>query len=197
MIVKKYLLLLLILSFPIFAGPKETLQNRLAKLNSFYAKFKQEVKINGSLIQQGDGQFWLRRPSLFYWEVNTPDQTSIVSDAKDVWVYNPVIEQVSVISINEALDNQLLLLLTDKNTIVWNQYEVTQQGNHFTLTPLNPEAQSFVFGVLPTGMLTDFNVIETDGQTSFYNLFSQSLTDIPMSKFKFSVPNGVLVDDQR
>ncbi|PWV64038.1 outer membrane lipoprotein carrier protein, partial [Frischella perrara] len=152
---KKILVLLsLLISCSAWADAKDVLQERLAKVDGFYAQFKQTVNTaDHQLIQEGKGELWVKRPNLFNWQINEPDNTSIISDGIDIWIYTPAVEQLTVMSLAQAVDNRLLLLITDPKSHVWQDYQVKREQNHFTLQPLDKSQQSYKISVLPTGMI--------------------------------------------
>lgn len=175
------------------------LQERLSKINGFYGVFKQEVKTKeGKLIQEGKGQLWLRRPYFFNWQMKTPDEISIISDGKTVWMYTVILEQVTVMNLKDVADNRLLVLITDNNNSAsWQHYVVTKKGDCFILHPKNDDEQSFEIVINNKGILNSFTVIEEDGQQSFYQFSHQKFVNVPSNKFEFVLPDGVTVDDQR
>jgi len=174
------------------------LQERLAKIDGFYARFSQDVKTaDKQPVQQGKGDLWVTRPYYFNWTLTEPDETSIISDGTNMWVYTPAVEQVSVMSLKKAVDNRLMLLITDSHNPIWNAYHVTRKQDSFTLKPTDGSNQDFIISVLPTGMISNFTIIEEDGQRSFYDLSRQSLGKVAIDKFKFTPPAGVTIDDQR
>ncbi|WP_392551937.1 outer membrane lipoprotein chaperone LolA [Orbus wheelerorum] len=196
---KKILLVLcLLVSCSVWADAKDVLKQRLDKVKGFYAEFSQEVKTaDDQLIQEGKGKLWVSRPNYFNWTLSEPDETLILSDGNALWIYTPMVEQVTVMALNQAVDNRLLLLITNSDNAVWNDYQVSRKQNTFTLIPTDNSAQHFTISVLPTGMIADFTIIESDGQRSFYQLSHQSLGKVDMKHFKFTIPKNVTVDDQR
>ncbi|OCG22192.1 outer membrane lipoprotein carrier protein LolA [Gilliamella sp. wkB108] len=196
---KKFLLLIgLLASVSVWAGDKEVLQQRLDKIDGFYARFSQNVKTaDNQPVQEGKGDLWVTRPYYFNWTMNEPDETAIISDGENMWVYTPAVEQVSVLDLKKAVDNRLMLLITDSHNPIWDVYNVKRKQDSFTLTPTDGSTQNFVISVLPTGMISNFTIIEEDGQRSFYDLSHQELGKIALSKFKFTPPAGVIIDDQR
>ncbi|OCG77640.1 outer membrane lipoprotein carrier protein LolA [Gilliamella sp. Nev6-6] len=197
---KKFLLLigLLVSMSSAWANDKEVLQQRLDKIDGFYAQFSQDVKtVDNQPVQQGKGDLWVTRPYYFNWTMNEPDVTSIISDGESLWVYTPAVEQVSVMNLKKAVDNRLMLLISDSHNPIWNAYNVTRKQNSFTLKPTDGSNQDFVISVLPTGMISNFTIIEEDGQRSFYDLSHQVLGKVDLNKFKFIPPTGVTIDDQR
>lgn len=181
-----------------WAGDKEELQNRLAKINGFSAHFSQIVKTaDNKLVQQGSGELYLSRPYYFNWQMSQPDPMSIVSDGKTVWVYTPDLAQVTASNLRDVANNDLLLLLTNNQSAVWQRYQVTRNSDTFSLQPTRKGGQRFTISVLKNGMITAFSTIENDGQHSDYQLSAQRLGAVSQAKFHFSVPAGVTVDDQR
>lgn len=181
------------------ADDKSVLQQRLDKVEGFYAQFHQTVNTTeGQLIQEGNGELWVRRPAYFNWFISQPDEMRIVADGKNLWIYSPILEQVTVMSLQHAVDNRLLQLITNSQHEVWSIYDVTRQQNTFTLTPKDNSAQRFIITVLPTGMIADFSILEEDDMRSDYELSHQRLEkNLPLSIFEFVVPENVILDDQR
>ncbi|MCO6548321.1 MAG: outer membrane lipoprotein chaperone LolA [Gilliamella sp.] len=196
---KKFLILIgALVSLYAWAGDKEVLQQRLDKIDGFYARFSQDVKTaDNQQVQEGKGDLWVSRPYYFNWTMNEPDETSIISDGKNMWVYTPAVQQVSVMDLKKAIDNRLMLLITDSQNPIWNVYNVTRKQDSFTLKPTDGSNQYFIISVLPTGMISNFTIIEEDGQRSFYDLSRQTLGKVALDKFKFTPPAGVTIDDQR
>ncbi|WP_392560560.1 outer membrane lipoprotein chaperone LolA [Orbus mooreae] len=195
---KIILVLCLFFSCSVFADAKDVLQQRLDKVQGFYAKFSQVVKTaDNQLIQEGKGELWMNRPNYFNWTMTEPDESVIISDSKDLWIYMPMVEQVTVMPLTQAVDNRLLLLMTDSKSAAWHDYQVTQKQNTFTLKPTDHSTGYFVLSVLPTGMIADFAIIEADGQRSYYQLSHQTLGKVDMKYFQFTIPKNVSVDDQR
>lgn len=198
-LVKKIILVLgLLFSCTVLADAKEVLQQRLAKVEGFYAQFSQTVKTaDDLLVQEGRGELWVSRPNYFNWTMTEPDQTEIISDSDNLWIYTPAVEQVTVMPLTQAVDNRLLLLITDSKSAVWQDYQVERKQNTFTLTPTDNATGYFILSVLPTGMLADFAIVEADGQRSDYQLSHQVLGKVDKQHFEFTIPEHVTVDDQR
>ena len=186
---KKILVLLsLLISCAAWANAKDVLQERLAKADSFYARFEQTVNTTDhQLIQEKEGVFWLKRPNLFYWTSYEPGSTTFISDGIDIWMHTVSPEQLKVMPLEQAVDNRLLLLITDPKSHVWQDYQVKREQNHFTLQPLDKSQQSYKISVLPTGMITDFTIIEKNGQQSIYELYYQALGGLDNRNFHISV----------
>lgn len=190
--------LILCLSAVSWADDKQLLQARLDKIQGFYAQFSQKVtNDDGGLIQDGAGEIWVNRPHFFNWTMNEPDETVIISNGQTVWFYTPLVEQVTVMDFSQVVDNNLLLLITNSYSDTWNDYQVQRQQNNFILTPIQPMQQRYTITVLPTGMIANFAIIDTDGQRSYYELSHQTLGNVDTQKFEFVIPAGLTIDDQR
>lgn len=184
----------------VLADASQDLQERLNKVNSFQASFSQKVTSpEGDLIQEGVGELWLERPNLFNWNMTSPDESVLVSDGKNLWFYNPFVEQVTVTNLSDATQDTPFLLITRNDPRDWKQYSIIQQGNTFDLKPkqTNGTLKGFSITVSPQGTIEKFAAVEQDGQTSAYQLKEQKNGHVDPNKFKFTVPKGVTLDDQR
>lgn len=196
---KKLLLTLLLVSPAVFASAQTELTSRLSKVKGFTAHFEQAVTSpEGKLISQGKGQLSMRRPNLFNWETQTPDETYLISDGITLWYYSPFIEQVTAMWLKDATEQTPFVLLTRNQKSDWNHYTVKQKGNHFTLLPKTQTNMSqFEVDVAKDGQINTFTVVEQDGQKSHFKLSQLKIQSPELSTFKFSVPQGVELDDQR
>ncbi|KXF82150.1 outer membrane lipoprotein chaperone LolA [Enterovibrio coralii] len=196
---KKMLLSLLLVAPAVLASPQQELNTRLAKLNSFTAEFDQVVTSpEGDVISEGEGTLAMKRPNLFNWETVTPDENILISDGKTLWYYSPFIEQVTAMWLDDATSQTPFVLLTRNDPKDWNNYDVTQKGNTFTLSPKQASnLGEFVVNVEPNGHITEFSVVEQDGQTSKFELENVKNVSPSASLFSFTVPDGVELDDQR
>ncbi|WED22715.1 outer membrane lipoprotein chaperone LolA [Vibrio sp. JC009] len=197
---KKFLPLLLSLSFSVLAGPQDELSDRLAQTEGFSADFSQTVvSPDSEVIMEGSGSVEIARPSLFRWTTEMPDENVLVSDGKTLWYYSPFIEQVTIYWQEQATAQTPFVLLTRNNADDWNNYHVSQQGDLFTLTPtaLDSNQGRFQIEINADGIVKGFTVIEQDGQQGQF-IFNNFSVKVPAKeRFTFVVPEGVEVDDQR
>ncbi|EPF9727842.1 outer membrane lipoprotein chaperone LolA [Vibrio fluvialis] len=187
-------------SFSVFATPKETLSERLALADGFSAKFEQQVvSPDGDVVMEGNGLVDIARPSLFRWETLAPDENLLVSDGKSLWYYSPFIEQVTIYNQEQATEQTPFVLLTRNRASDWDAYQVEEKGDVFTLTPTAVDSNQGQFQITidSKGVVKGFNVIEQDGQKSLFTFNDVKQQKPQPSRFKFDVPDGVEVDDQR
>lgn len=196
---KKLLLLALCFSANAFSSPQSELTERLNQYDGFSAQFDQKVTSpEGEVIVEGDGDVAISRPNLFRWYTKTPDENVLVTDGTTLWYYNPFVEQVTLLQLDQATAQTPFVLLTRNNPKDWDNYTVTQQENQFTLSPKQQDNTSqFIIDITSSGVVKGFSVIGQDGQSSVF-AFNQFVAKKPDSKtFMFTIPEGVDVDDQR
>ncbi|HAS03629.1 MAG TPA: outer-membrane lipoprotein carrier protein LolA [Pasteurella multocida] len=200
MLLKTTALLTLFLSSAAWADAASELQQRLSKVNVLSADYAQTVSSSdGKNVQQGSGTLKIKRPNLFRMDNKTPQENQIISDGKTLWFYDPFVEQVTANWVKDAVNNTPFVLLTSDDSSHWAQYNVEQKADTFALKPKAKQSniKQFDIRIDSEGVLRNFSTIEKDGQTNLYIL--RNITNQPLADgvFKFSVPKGVELDDQR
>ena len=176
------------------------LQNRLNKVSVLSADFAQTVmSANGSNVQQGNGKLRIKRPNLFRMDTKSPQETQIIADGKTLWFYDPFVEQVTANWVKDAVNNTPFVLLTSNDKSHWVQYTVEQKDDRFVLKPKakNSNIKQFDIRIDQNGVLKGFGTIEKDGQSNQYILRNITNQNLDGSLFKFTVPKGIELDDQR
>lgn len=189
------------LSFNALADDGAALKKKLASIRQFSAHFEQQVvDAQGKPLQNGSGEMVLQRPDRFRWKAKKPDDNLIVSDGKAVWLYDPFVEQVTVMSLSKAVVNTPFLLISSTDDKIWNNYLIDQDGSAFTITSKQKdqriESLRMVFD--NQNHITRMEVNEAQGQRSEFTLSSFNANPVIKSDtFNFKTPEGVMVDDQR
>ncbi|MEJ4043344.1 MULTISPECIES: outer membrane lipoprotein chaperone LolA [unclassified Erwinia] len=187
-------------SASVLADASSELKQRLDKVKSFHATFSQKVTDgSGASVQDGEGEMWVQRPNLFNWHMTAPDESTLISDGKTLWFYNPFVEQVSASWLKDATGNTPFMLIARNQASDWKQYNIAQKGDNFSLTPksIDGNLKQFDINVSTNGTINQFSAVEQDGQRSSYALKSQQNGSISADKFTFTPPKGVTLDDQR
>ncbi|EJL6391758.1 outer membrane lipoprotein chaperone LolA [Vibrio vulnificus] len=196
---KKWLVVFF-LSASALANPQQELNQRLGMNDGFSANFNQMVTSpDGEVVMEGEGSVDIARPSLFRWSTSLPDENLLVSDGKTLWYYSPFIEQVSIYWQEQAVQQTPFVLLTRNQSSDWENYQITQDGNMFTLVPKAADSTQgqFQIDIDAKGIVHGFNVIEQDGQKGIFKFTDIKLGKPAAARFTFNVPEGVEVDDQR
>lgn len=176
------------------------LQRRLEQVSQYSADFDQTVRSSkGKEIQKGNGKFQVKRPNLFKMETISPQENTIVSDGQNLWFYDPFVSQVTVNTVQDAVNDTPFVLLTSNDKTHWQQYDVTQNADTFVLKPKSKKSNLKQFDVRidQRGLLKGFSTIERDGQSNLYILRNITTGNISSDLFKFNVPKGAALDDQR
>ncbi|MEZ9820874.1 outer membrane lipoprotein chaperone LolA [Shewanella sp. 10N.286.45.A1] len=186
--------------FSAHADASEQLKVKLAEIDNLKANFSQTVTdINKKVIQTGEGVFALAQPNQFYWHLTAPDESLIVADGTDVWIYNPFNEEVSVMDVNQAISASPIALLVHDDVQTWSQYKVTNSDQCFAISPIDKDAGvSEVEVCFNETTLTQMILKDQQGNTSNFSLSEQSkIAENERDLFKFVVPENVDIDDQR
>lgn len=193
-------LLWLLLFRSALADSADELQQRLSRVNQFSAQFVQRVTDADSLVlQQSQGRVWLQRPARFRWEISSPEEMVVVSDGQTLWLYTPLVQQVTATQLSAALENTPFLLISSNQPADWQRYQIQQQGDLFTLTPRQKSGilQLFTITVTRQGIIQQFSLLELEGLCSQFILQKMQRQPIPPQQFSFERPPGVILDDQR
>lgn len=199
-LVKLTLYISSLFSIAVFASDATELQIRLSKINSFHANFNQSVTdAEGHQVQSGAGELSVKRPNLFNWHMKKPDESSIISDGKTLWFYNPFVDQVTASWLKDATSETPFILIVRNDASDWKKYRIKQNADQFILTPVNTKnvIKQFTLDVTADGSIKQFTSVEQDGQKNSYTLTDIVRSDIDTRRFNFIPPAGVSLDDQR
>ncbi len=188
---------------------KADLMAKLAKIDFFSAKFSQKIfDESGTELQEGSGQLSVSKPNLVNWETKLPDESLIVSDGSNLWFYDPFVEQVSVYTLESAIANTPILLITNNDAKLWQDYNVSQlDDNRYLIEAIkeNSRVKSLELAFERSDSaeknnisekLIAFNILDATGQLSIISL-SEHDNEANTDLFSFTVPEGVYLDDQR
>lgn len=188
------------ISATVFADDAQLLRDTLVSTASLKADFKQTVTdVNQKVIQTGSGVFALAHPNQFYWHLTAPDESQIVADGKDLWIYNPFAEEVVIMDFAEAINASPIALLVHRDDATWSQYSVTKKQDCYGIKPKAIDAGIVTVNVcFKDSQLAKFNVLDDKGNLSQFDLSNQqAISTDDKSLFKFVLPENVDVDDQR
>lgn len=188
---------------------KADLMAKLEKIDFFSAKFSQKIfDESGTELQEGSGQLSVSKPNLVNWETKLPDESLIVSDGSNLWFYDPFVEQVSVYTLESAIANTPILLITNNDAKLWQDYNVSQlDDNRYLIEAIkeNSRVKSLELAFERSDSteknnisekLIAFNILDATGQLSIISL-SEHDNETNTDLFSFTVPEGVYLDDQR
>ena len=118
-------LFLLVFSASTIAFSESSLADGVSSLHDFFnntqtmrAKFSQMVTDNkGRKVQEVEGTMQLQRPNKFRWDYNKPYEQQIISDGKDVFLYDTDLQQVTVRALSKAIGSSPAAMLAGGDAV--------------------------------------------------------------------------------
>ena len=108
----KLLLGLLLISQSALADGVSSLRDFFNNTTTMRAQFSQVVNDNkGRKVQEVDGIMQLQRPNKFRWDYKKPYEQQIVSDGKQVFLYDTELQQVTIRELSKSLGSSPAALL--------------------------------------------------------------------------------------
>lgn len=194
--------ILLLSSFSLAATSETAVQQLSAQLqamNSLSAHFKQTINDNaGTLLQRAEGSLTVKRPKRFHWLTEQPYEHLVVTDGKELWLYDIDLEQITRQAFTADLDKTPALLLSGEVDEISKQYKVAvteavDKTLTFTLTPNEPDN---LFKQLTISFnnrqLLGMKLKDSFEQLTIIEFSDIKLNaDIPDSLFEFVPPDGI------
>lgn len=178
----------------------EQLQRKLATIKTFSASFEQRVTdAQHQLLQQGKGQLMIKQPARFRFETTEPEPNLFIGDGATLWFYNEPLEQLTIYDAQNEVNRTPFVLLTSTKPELWQQYDVTRQGEQFVIrskaadSPVKQLTLSF-----SGSALSKMQVLDMNQQLSEFNFTLVQLNiALEDSLFRFEPPEHTDIDDQR
>ncbi len=176
----------------------------LSGLESLTADFTQTlIGTKGNVLEEAAGVLQMQNPGQFYWSYTTPYVQSIITDGSTLWIYDEDLEQVTIRNVSGSLEDTPAAVLSGTENLEAH-YQVIDQGvieglKMFQLNPLNAENQFQRIHIGFHGRFL-FTMVMYDnlGQVTRVNFKNPKRNaDVDPSIFKFTVPDGVDVIDDR
>jgi outer membrane lipoprotein carrier protein len=196
--IRLILLLLVSAMLPAAFAASDPLDRFFNDVLTFKASFNQVV-LDEALnpIQESSGTLYLQRPNKFRWDYDQPFKQHIVSDGKQIWVYDVELQQVTVRKMDGALGNTPAILLAGKGKLGDN-FEVKALGKQGTLEwvkmiPKNKDGGFEDIRVgFENGKIRKLEMIDSFGQITRIDLRNnRENKPISKNKFRFTPPKGV------
>lgn len=130
-------------------NPTKNLEMLLNSMETFQASFTQITKDDtGKVIQKAKGTVALKRSGKFRWITNIPAKQIIVADGKELWIYDPELEQASVQSLKASIHQSPAILISEANVNLSSDfYVVTEKDKKshlwYVLTPKTKESTGY------------------------------------------------------
>ena len=182
-----------------YAGEQDVqrLTQLLEKSQTIEANFSQlTLGADGTSLQETSGKMTVKRPGLFYWHTDAPQEQVVVSDGKNVTLWDPDLEQATIKKLDVRLNQTPALLLSGDVSKISESFDISakEAGGVIDFT-LKPKTKDTLFDSLRlsfrNGMVNDMQLIDSVGQrTNILFTGVKANEPIPASKFKFDIPKG-------
>ncbi|WP_434771778.1 outer membrane lipoprotein chaperone LolA [Pseudomonas entomophila] len=186
-------------TLPAHADDKDVarLTQLLEKSQTLEAGFSQlTLDASGTSLQETTGQMAVKRPGLFYWHTDAPQEQVVVSDGQKVTLWDPDLEQATVKKLDVRLSQTPALLLSGDVSKISQSFDIAskEQGEVMDFT-LTPKTKDTLFDSLRVsfrrGLINDMQLIDSVGQRTNI-LFNGVKANQPVAagKFQFKIPAG-------
>lgn len=169
----------------------------LNQAQTISARFSQlSLDGSGTQLQETAGELALKRPGLFRWHTDEPMEQLLVSDGKQVWLYDPDLEQVTIQSLDQRLTHTPALLLSGDVSQIRENFEITfKEGGSVVDFILKPKSKDTLFDSLRlsfrNGVLNDMQLIDSIGQRTNILFMNVKMNEpLDNKQFSFQIPEG-------
>ena len=176
------------------AAAADPLERFYTDTRTLAGRFTQTVRDgSGAVTEQSQGSFAIERPGRFRWDYEAPYEQTIVADGRELWVYEPDLDQVTVRPIDEQTADAPGLLLSGAR-FPRELFEVSAQADGWLL--LTPRRKDSGLGSvrlkLAAGSVQALELSDGMGQTTRIEFTdTQRNGPVPAERFRFSPPPGV------
>ncbi|MEM7209672.1 MAG: outer membrane lipoprotein chaperone LolA [Pseudomonadota bacterium] len=184
------------------ASALERLNQFTGDLITFQAGFIQTLyDADSQPIQESRGAVILKRPGKFRWDYREPYVQSIIADGEKLWIYDTDLEQVTVKTLDRALGNAPIMLLSENRPLDLD-FELRDLGEREGLqwVELQPKVRDTDFEKIYMGLSeTALEVMELRDQFGQatqirFNNFEMNM-NADEQLFAFTPPSGVDIID--
>ncbi|TBU73666.1 outer membrane lipoprotein chaperone LolA [Phytopseudomonas daroniae] len=175
----------------------QRLTQLLNQAQTITARFSQlSLDGSGTQLQETSGELALKRPGLFRWHTDAPMEQLLVSDGKQVWLYDPDLEQVTIQALDQRLTHTPALLLSGDVSQIRENFEITfKEGGSVVDFILKPKSKDTLFDSLRlsfrNGVLNDMQLIDSIGQRTNILFMSVKMNEpLDDKQFSFEIPEG-------
>ncbi len=185
------------------AADGSRLQSFVQDTTTFMAGFEQTLfDADSTPLQVSTGTIQLKRPGRFVWQYVTPNKQQLVSDGKQLWLFDQDLEQVTVNALEDKVGGTPLVLLMGTRPLD-EEFTVKVMGEAegiewYELIPRTTRADfEALFVGLNNQGLAAMELRDNFGQATQI-VFSNMKPGVPIddSVFVFNVPAGVDVIGQ-
>ncbi len=173
------------------------LSELLSKAQTITGRFSQlTLDGSGTQLQETSGEMSLKRPGLFRWHTDAPQEQLLVSNGQKVWLYDPDLQQVTIQTLDQRLTHTPALLLSGDVSSISQNFDIThKEAGDVVDFMLKPKAKDTLFDSLRLsfrgGVVNDMQLIDGVGQRTNILFMSVKMNQpVDAKQFDFQVPEG-------
>lgn len=180
------------------ADGADDLKHFYQSTQSMRANFKQTVfDQKGSKLQEVDGTMLLQRPNKFRWDYHKPYEQQIISDGRQVFLFDVDLQQVSVRAVDKVLGTSPAALLAGGPNVE-ESFQLSRLGDFDGMQRVQakPKQKDSGFQVVVIsfdhGKLAEMRLVDAFSQST-HIVFSNVEVNpsLQTSQFLFKIPQGV------
>lgn len=171
------------------------LTHLLSQAQTLTARFSQlTLDGSGTQLQETSGELSLKRPGLFRWHTDAPQEQLLVSNGQKVWLFDPDLNQVTIQTLDQRLTHTPALLLSGDVSKISDNFEIShKEGGSVVDFILKPKAKDSLFDNLRlsfrNGVINDMQLIDGSGQRTNILFLSVKMNQpLDAAQFSFQPP---------
>ena len=180
------------------ASALKDLVESLNKIKTLSATFVQySVDQRGARIQESRGELKADRGGKFYWRTYEPLEQVVISDGKEVTVYDPDLEQATVQAVGSQVQTTPAILFSGDTQKIGQLFEVEVQRSEPAIRQffLKPKTEDSLFEGLKlrfTGSnVSELRITDALGQESTMSFIQTQINQVlPEDTFELKFPAG-------
>ncbi len=176
---------------------KKNLQHLLSSINTMRADFEQiSYTEKNNIHQKKQGYLIAKRPGNILWVTKSPLEQHIIADNKNIWIYDPDLEQATVSKFSQDLIRNPAILFIGSIENAELSYDINCTGIgpiDFVLTPINTNSLYEKIELsFENKVPLSIKLWDSLGYRSEIYLIKTQLNRVVENKnFQFDLPEGV------
>lgn len=182
------------LGFAAYMTPGIQLQNVLKNTFSIQAGFTQKsYNGRGRLLQTAKGSMAILRPGRFRWDIKSPRPMLMISQGKNLWIYEKRLKQATVQPVKKAIGSNPARILSGAGRALTNYFIVQYNKGWYSLKPRYSGSNIKLVRLQFRGKhISQMRLYDKLGQRSYLSFYNVRINQrIPASRFQFRPPKGV------
>jgi outer membrane lipoprotein carrier protein len=180
--------------------PTKKLESTLSMWETLSADFTQTIVDNNDrIIHKYSGRVYLEKPNRLRWIIKSPEPQEIVSDGKNLWIYDEELAQVTIQPVSEQLTETPAMFLSGSFKQIEDGFNISllkasENEQRFLLVPKNDDN---LIARIEMTFNIDFNIKNLQILDAMQQTTSIDFTDVrdnpELSKevFTFVAPQNV------